>query len=128
MGSGLMWSRSPMPEGAVQPPFGGSLAEPDRGAEAVPEAANDASRGSARRTRPVRGDFWGRIRDSGRLGWLLLALALAGAVVLLVAEFSTISYRTIGIGACDNRIQASGVCSTSGHSQHGFALAIIAVV
>jgi hypothetical protein len=48
--------------------------------------------------------------------------------VLLVAEFSTISYRTIGIGACDNRIQAPGVCSTSGHSQHGFALAIIAVV
>jgi hypothetical protein len=47
-------------------------------------------------------------------------------VLLVVAEFSTVSYRTIGIGACDNRIQAPGVCSTTGHSQHGFALLVIA--
>jgi hypothetical protein len=104
------------------------LAEPDRGAEAVPEAANDASRGSAARTRAVGGGFWGRIRDSGWLGWLLLALVFAGAVLLVVAEFSTVSYRTIGIGACDNRIQAPEVCSTTGHSQHGYALLVIAVL
>src|SRR5947199_7683897 len=100
-----MWSRSPMPlGGATQPPFGGSLAEPDRGAEAVPEAANDASRGSAARTDAAGADFWVRIRDSGRLGWVLLALSLVAGVVLVAAEFSTVSYRTIGIGACADRV------------------------
>ncbi|MEA2436349.1 MAG: hypothetical protein QOF65_905 [Thermoleophilaceae bacterium] len=103
------------------------MAEPDRGAEAVPEAANDASRGTAGRTRPARGDFWVRIRDSGRLGWLLLGLAVVAAIVLVAAEFSTISYRTIGIGACSDRV-GGGVCRTSGHSSHGFALLILAPV
>jgi tryptophan-associated transmembrane protein len=103
------------------------LAEPDRGAEAVPEAANDASRGSAVSTRDVQGDFWGRIRDSGRLGWLLLGLVAVAVIVLVVAEFSTISYRTIGIGACSDRV-GGGVCRTTGHESHGFALLILSPV
>jgi hypothetical protein len=102
------------------------LTEPDRGAEAVPEAANDASRGSAARTRASRGDFWVRIRDSGRLGWLLLALALAAAAVLVVAEFTTISFRTIHIGACEDRV-GSAKCHTTGHASNGYALLILAI-
>jgi hypothetical protein len=102
------------------------LTEPDRGAEAVPEAANDASRGSAARTRASRGDFWVRIRDSGRLGWLLLALALAAAAVLVVAEFTTISSRTIHIGACEDRV-GSAKCHTTGHASNGYALLILAL-
>jgi hypothetical protein len=47
--------------------------------------------------------------------------------VLVVAEFSTISYRTIGIGACSDRV-GGGVCRTSGHASHGFALLILAPV
>ena len=113
--------------GPAQPPFGGSLAEPDRGAEAVPEAANDASRGSAGRTRAAEADFRVRIRDSGRLGWLLLGLAVVAAVLLVVAEFSTVSYRTIGIGACADRVGADK-CRTLGHDAHAFALVILAVV
>jgi hypothetical protein len=50
-----------------------------------------------------------------------------GAIVLIVAEFSTISYRTIGIGACSDRV-GGGVCHTTGHESHGFALLILAVV
>jgi hypothetical protein len=103
------------------------LAEPDRGAEAVPEAANDASRGSAARTGARRADFWVRIRDSGRLGWLLLALSLVAAVVLVAAEFSTVSYRTIGIGACADRVGVDK-CRTVGHDAHAYALIILAVV
>jgi hypothetical protein len=113
--------------GSAQPPFGGSLAEPDRGAEAVPEAANDASRGSAGSTGPAGPDFWVRIRDSGRFGWLLLGLAVVAAIVLVVAEFSTISYRTIGIGACADRVGADK-CRTVGHDAHAYALVILAVV
>jgi hypothetical protein len=103
------------------------LAEPDRGAEAVPEAANDASRGSAGRTRATGALIAGRIKDSGPLGWLLLALGLAASVLLVVADFSTISYRTIGIGACPDRAGAS-VCRTSGHESHAFALVILAPI
>jgi hypothetical protein len=112
--------------GAAQPPFGGSLAEPDRGAEAVPEAANDASRGSAVRTGAASRDFPRRIRDSGRLGWLLLGLALVAAIVLVVAEFSTVSYRTIGIGACADRVGADK-CRTIGHDAHAYSLLILAL-
>jgi hypothetical protein len=48
-------------------------------------------------------------------------------VLLVVAEFSEISSRTIGIGACGERA-GSGVCSTSGHESHAFALLILAPV
>jgi hypothetical protein len=102
------------------------LAEPDRGAEAVPEAANDASRGSAGRTDAAGRDFRVRIRDSGRLGWLLLGLAVVAAVVLVVAEFTTISFRTIHIGACEDRVGAAK-CHTTGHASNGYALLILAL-
>ena len=95
------------------------MAEPERGAEAVPEAAKDASRGPGGRTAAFKG--------AGVLGMLLLLAGLAGAVLLVIADFSEISYRTIGIGACSNR-ESPGVCSTVGHSQHGYALVILAVV
>ena len=103
------------------------MAEPDRGAEAVPEAANDASRGSAGRTDAAAGDFSRRIRDSGRLGWVLLGLAFVAAVVLVVAEFSTVSYRTIGIGACADRV-GPDKCRTIGHDAHAYSLMILAAV
>src|SRR3954468_22661625 len=125
-GSGLMWSRSPSQGfGAGQPPFGGSLAEPDRGAEAVPEAADDASRGSRDRAGAAGPGFADRIKGSGPLGWLLLALGVAGVVLLVVADLSQISYRTIGIGACVDRA-GNGVCTTTGHESHAWALVILA--
>jgi hypothetical protein len=101
------------------------LAEPDRGAEAVPEAANDASRGTASSTRAARASIPDRIRASGPFGWLLLLLALVAAVLLVVADFSQISYRTIGIGACVDRA-GTGVCTTTGHESHSYALVILA--
>jgi type IV secretory pathway VirB10-like protein len=48
-------------------------------------------------------------------------------ILLVVAEFSTISYRTIGIGACSDRV-GGGVCRTTGHESHGFALLILSPV
>ena len=102
------------------------MTEPDRGAEAVPEAANDASRGSRTRAGASERGIAGRIKDSGPLGWLLLAVALAGVVLLVVADFSTVSYRTIGIGACGSRATNGGVCRTLGHESHAFALLLLA--
>jgi hypothetical protein len=99
------------------------LTEPDRAASEVSEAANDASRGSFRRV----GGFSARLRASGPFGWVLLALAVLAAFLLVVAEFSEISSRTIGIGACGSRV-GSAVCSTSGHESHAFALLILAPV
>jgi hypothetical protein len=102
------------------------LAEPNRGAEAVPEAANDASRGSATRAGAAGVGIAGRIKDSGPLGWVLLAVALAGAVMLVAADFSTVSYRTIGIGACSSRAADPSVCTTLGHESHAYALLLLA--
>jgi len=46
-------------------------------------------------------------------------------VLLVVADLSQISYRTIGIGACVDRA-GTGVCTTSGHESHAWALVILA--
>lgn len=103
------------------------MAEPDRGTKAVPEAAGDASRGPGSRTGSGKPGIAGRIRASGPFGWALLALALAAAIVLVVAEFSEISFRTIGIAACDDP-ESTAICSTTGHESHGYALLILAVL
>ena len=52
------------------------------------------------------------------VGWAILVLAAASAVLLVATELSTLSYRTIGIGACDDRVQRAGVCHTSGGDAH----------
>ena len=54
---------------------------------------------------------------------VLLALAAAAVGLLVAAEFSTISYRSIGIGACSTR-ENPGICATPAHAQHGYALVI----
>lgn len=46
-------------------------------------------------------------------------------MLLVVADLSEISYRTIGIGACVDRA-GTGVCTTSGHESHAWALVILA--
>jgi hypothetical protein len=46
-------------------------------------------------------------------------------VLLVVADLSEISYRTIGIGACVDRAD-TGVCTTTGHESHAWALVILA--
>jgi hypothetical protein len=56
---------------------------------------------------------------------VLLGLGVVAAVLLVVADFSQISYRTIGIGACVDRA-GTGVCTTSGHESHAWALVILA--
>jgi hypothetical protein len=57
----------------------------------------------------------------------ILLLTLASAVLLFVTELSTLSYRTIGIGACESRVNP-GVCSTTGADAHGHALWLIALL
>jgi hypothetical protein len=111
------------------------LAERDRGAEAVPEAANDASRGSAARTRPADRGIADRIRGSGPLGWLLLGLGLAAGVSMIVTEFLTASEIRIGqeMQRCAAsldvpRAEVLGKCSITGHESHAWALAILGVL
>jgi hypothetical protein len=93
---------------------------------ATPEAAGDDSRASAVRPRAEGAGIAGRIRASGLLGGLILTLAVASAVLLFVTELSTLSYRTIGIGACESRVNP-GVCSTTGADAHHHALWLIAL-
>jgi hypothetical protein len=108
------------------------LAEPDRGAEAVPQAANDASRGHAARTRGSRASIARRIRGSGPLGVVLLGLGVTAGVAMIVTEFLTAS--EIRIGQAMERCTAGldvprpdivAKCSISGHESHHWALAIL---
>jgi hypothetical protein len=54
-------------------------------------------------------------------------VAVAAAVLLVVADFSEISFRTIGIGACSDRVDP-GVCRTYGHDSHSFVLVVVGLV
>jgi hypothetical protein len=52
---------------------------------------------------------------------------VVAAAALVVAEFSLVSYRTIGIGACEDRVGIDK-CRTIGHDAHAYALLVLAVV
>jgi hypothetical protein len=54
-------------------------------------------------------------------------VAVLAAVLLVVADFSTLSFRTIGIGACSDRVDP-GVCRTVGHDSHSFVLVVVGLV
>ena len=56
----------------------------------------------------------------------MLALALAAAVLLIIGELTRLSYRTIGQGACDERINPD-ICTTTGADAHHYVLWVIAV-
>jgi hypothetical protein len=103
------------------------LTEPDWGRETTPEAAGDDSRASAVRPRDSEAGILGRIRASGVSGWAILGLASASAVLLFLSEIATLSYRTIGIGGCESRVNP-GVCTTTGADAHGHALWLIALL
>ena len=103
------------------------MTDPDEGRVTTPEAAGDDSRASAVRPRAEGAGIAGRIRASGLLGWVILLLAVASAVLLVATELSTLSYRTIGIGACESRVNP-GVCTTSGADAHGHALWLLALL
>jgi hypothetical protein len=61
------------------------------------------------------------------LGVAVLTLVAASAVTLFAAELATLSYRTIGIGGCESRVNP-GVCTTTGGDAHGHALWLIALL
>ena len=103
------------------------MARSEEAAPAASEAAKDDSRGSRRRPAGSGGAIPDRIRASGPFGWLVLGLGAASALLLFVAELATLSYRTIGIGGCDSRVDP-GICSTTGGDAHGYALWLIALL
>jgi hypothetical protein len=57
----------------------------------------------------------------------VLGLSLASAILLFFTELATLSYRTIGIGGCESRVNP-GVCTTTGADAHGHALWLIALL
>jgi hypothetical protein len=47
--------------------------------------------------------------------------------LLVLADFSQLSYRTIGIGACSDRVDP-GVCKTYGHDSHSYVLVVVGLL
>jgi drug/metabolite transporter (DMT)-like permease len=88
----------------------------------LPEAGGNASTRKAH----VRGVLSGL-----RPLWIgLLVAGLAGAALVIASEFAT--FRTVKVltASCDDLAAPSlrGLCATSGHEQHSYALALIGVV
>jgi hypothetical protein len=48
-------------------------------------------------------------------------------VLLFLTDLATLSYRTIGIGGCESRVNP-GVCTTSGADAHGHGFWLLALV
>ena len=103
------------------------MTEPDGGRVATSEAAGDDSRASAVRPRRSGAGIAGRIRASGLIGWAILALSSASAILLVATELSRLSYRTIGIGGCESRVENPGVCTTTGGAAHHHIFWLLAI-
>ena len=103
------------------------MTEPDGDAQASPEATRDDSSRSRPRPTSRTAGIPGRIWRSGRWGRLVLGLGIASAILLFIAELATLSYRTIGIGACGSRVE-HGICETTGGDAHSYALWLLALV
>jgi peptidoglycan/LPS O-acetylase OafA/YrhL len=73
--------------------------------------------------------FIGRLAAAGPLAWLVLALGLLAAVLMVATEFSTIQSIRIGqstCGASDPDIR--DVCETSGGDAHNWSLLLLGVL
>jgi hypothetical protein len=57
----------------------------------------------------------------------VLVLGVAAGVLMFMAEIARLSYRTIGIGGCESRVDP-GVCTTNGGEAHGHAFWPVAIV
>ena len=72
--------------------------------------------------------FIGRLAGAGPLAWVVLALGLGAAVLMVATEFSTIQSVRIGestCGAAEERLR--DVCSTGGGEQHNWSLLVLGI-
>jgi hypothetical protein len=70
--------------------------------------------------------FIGRLAAAGPRAWIVLALGLGAAILMVATEFSTIQSVRIGdstCGAAEERLR--DICSTSGGDQHNYALLVL---
>jgi peptidoglycan/LPS O-acetylase OafA/YrhL len=105
-----------------------------------PAAQPSASRGRARkpafedsrgkRAVPIAGAprFIARIAAAGPVAWIVLALGLGAAVLMVMTELSTIQSVRIGNSTCGAaEQQLRNICHTSGGEQHNWALLVLGV-
>jgi hypothetical protein len=87
-----------------------------------PKAVGDSSRGIAA--------FHARFRRSGALGPLILTLGIAAALLLVLAEVTTLFSIEVDTATCSDLADPdlADRCDTTGGEQHSFALVPIAVL
>jgi hypothetical protein len=72
--------------------------------------------------------FIGRLAGAGPRAWIVIALGLGAAVLMVATEFSTIQSVRIGestCGAAEQRLR--DICQTGGGEQHNYALLVLGV-
>lgn len=79
--------------------------------------------------RTLAGRVPGALRAAGPARMAIAVLGVAGAILLVVAEFSTIAEIEIGSATCDSAVVASrDDCQVTGLEQHGGALFLLAAL
>jgi hypothetical protein len=74
-------------------------------------------------------DFMRRLAAAGPLAWVVLALGLSAAVLMVATEFSTIHSVRLGDTTCGAADAADrNKCLTSGGEAHGYALLGLALL
>jgi hypothetical protein len=70
------------------------------------------------------------LRASGRSGWIVFGLGVAGAVLLVIAEFSRVVYITVVTASCQDLAEGSlkDQCVKSGFERHHGALLIVGLL
>jgi len=106
-------------------------ATPERGAgrRAAREPTSEVSRGKRGSKGAWLRHFTGRLAGAGPLAWVVLALGLLAAALMVATEFSTIQSVRIGestCGAAEERLR--DVCETGGGEQHNWSLLVLGVL
>jgi peptidoglycan/LPS O-acetylase OafA/YrhL len=69
-----------------------------------------------------------RVAAAGPAAWIVLALGLGAAVLMVMTEFSTIQSVRIGDSTCGAaEQQLRNICHTSGGEQHSWSLLVLGV-
>jgi hypothetical protein len=71
--------------------------------------------------------FIGRLTGAGPRAWIVIALGLGAAVLMVATEFSTIHEVKVGASTCGalDTAQQRDICDSTGIEQHGGALLVL---
>src|SRR2546423_9507191 len=108
-------------------PRGIRMADPQQGRRGALEAARNASSGIRRRIGVFLSTDAIRVIRAGGLSWVVMAAGFAAGLLLIITEFSRISYVTTITATCSDFADPGlrDSCLTVGHESHHYGFAVL---